>query len=158
LIVPFRSCLTISSFLVETIPNNLRQKYPPLYGIDQSPIHHITKYHQMASIEFITQRLPKHGSHRQQKSRPVREGVSTDSLKFQPAPSCPTLLRPAGGPPPKGPYGRLGGGLRPSSSPLDTPSRTVLEKSTNRFFATLFKSFALVSNSNLFRSAIKTRS
>jgi hypothetical protein len=34
------------------------------------------------------------------KFRPVREGVSTDSLKFHPAPPCPTLIRPAGGPPP----------------------------------------------------------
>jgi hypothetical protein len=48
--------------------------------------------------------------------RPVREGVFTDSLKFLPAPPCPTLIRPAGGPPPK----------RPSSSPLDTPRRTGL--------------------------------
>jgi hypothetical protein len=51
--------------------------------------------------------------------RPVREGVSTDSLKFHPALPCPTLLSPAGGPPLKRPYGCL----RPSSSLLDTPSR-----------------------------------
>jgi hypothetical protein len=48
----------------------------------------------------------------------VREGVSTDSLKFHLAPPCPTHIRPAGGPPPK----------RPSSSPLDTPSRTGLAR------------------------------
>jgi hypothetical protein len=37
------------------------------------------------------------------KARPVREVVSTDSLKFHPAPPYPTLLRPAGGqPPPNG--------------------------------------------------------
>jgi uncharacterized membrane protein YagU involved in acid resistance len=54
-------------------------------------------------------------------SRPVREGVSTDSLKFHPAPPSPTLLCPAGGPPPNG--------LQPSSSPLDTPSRTGLNDS-----------------------------
>jgi hypothetical protein len=48
--------------------------------------------------------------------RPIREGVSTDSLKFHMGPPCPTLIRPAGGPPPK----------RPSSSPLDTPCRTGL--------------------------------
>jgi len=41
--------------------------------------------------------------------RPVREGVSTDSLKFHVGPPCPTLIRPAGEPPPKRPYGRLGG-------------------------------------------------
>jgi RNA recognition motif-containing protein len=39
--------------------------------------------------------------------RPVREGVSTDSLKFHLGPPCPTLLRPTGGPPPKQPYSRL---------------------------------------------------
>jgi hypothetical protein len=47
-------------------------------------------------------------------TRAVREGVSTDSLKFYAGPPCPTLTRPAGGPPPKRPY------------PLDTPSRTGL--------------------------------
>jgi hypothetical protein len=35
-------------------------------------------------------------------------GVSTYSLKFHAGP--PTLIRPAGRPPPKRPYGRLGGG------------------------------------------------
>jgi hypothetical protein len=45
--------------------------------------------------------------------RPVREEVSTDSLKFHPAPPCPTLLRPVGGPPPKRPYGCLGGVAHP---------------------------------------------
>jgi hypothetical protein len=55
--------------------------------------------------------------------RPIREGLSLESLKFHPAPPCPTLLCPAGRPPPKRPYGRLGGGLWPSSSSLDTPSR-----------------------------------
>jgi hypothetical protein len=40
-------------------------------------------------------------------TRPVREGVSTDSLKFHADPPCPTLIRPAGGPPPKRPNGRL---------------------------------------------------
>jgi hypothetical protein len=45
-----------------------------------------------------------------EKVRPVREGVSTDSLKFHAGPPCPTLIRPAGGPLPKRPYGRLGGG------------------------------------------------
>jgi hypothetical protein len=29
------------------------------------------------------------------RSRPVREGVSTDSLKFYAGPPCPTLIRPA---------------------------------------------------------------
>jgi hypothetical protein len=43
-------------------------------------------------------------------ARPVRERVPTDCLKFHPAPPCPILLRPAGGPPPKRPYGRLGVG------------------------------------------------
>jgi hypothetical protein len=60
--------------------------------------------------------------------RPVREGVSTVSLKFHAGLPCPTFIRPAGGPPPKRPCGHLGaGGLRRSSSPLDTPSRTGLE-------------------------------
>jgi hypothetical protein len=49
-------------------------------------------------------------------SRPVREGVSTDGQNFHPGPPCPTLIRPAGGPPPKRPYGRVDS-LRPSSSP-----------------------------------------
>jgi hypothetical protein len=57
--------------------------------------------------EWINERLPVslRGS---PWIRPVREGVSTDSLKFHPGPPCPTLLRPAGGPPPKRPYGHLG--------------------------------------------------
>jgi hypothetical protein len=33
-----------------------------------------------------------------------------DSLKFHPGPTCPTLLRPSGGPAPKRPYGCLRGG------------------------------------------------
>jgi hypothetical protein len=37
--------------------------------------------------------------------RPVREGVTTDSLKFHPGPPCPTLIRPAGGPPTKRHFG-----------------------------------------------------
>jgi hypothetical protein len=36
-------------------------------------------------------------------------------------PPCPTPLRPAGGPPLKRPHGCFRGGLRPSSTPLDTP-------------------------------------
>jgi hypothetical protein len=48
--------------------------------------------------------------------RPVREGVSTESLKFHAGPPCPTLICPAVG-------------LRPSSSPLDTPSHTGLSLS-----------------------------
>jgi hypothetical protein len=52
---------------------------------------------------------------------PVREGVSTDYLKFHFGPPCPTLIRPADGPPSK----------RPSSSPLDTPSRTGLASATH---------------------------
>jgi hypothetical protein len=40
----------------------------------------------------------------------VWQGVAMDSLKFHPGPPCPTLLRPAGGPPPKRPYSRFGGG------------------------------------------------
>jgi hypothetical protein len=43
-------------------------------------------------------------------ARPVWKGVSTDSLKFHPGPPCPTLLRPAGGPPPTRPYCRFWGG------------------------------------------------
>jgi hypothetical protein len=41
---------------------------------------------------------------------PVREGVSTDSLKFHAGPPCLTLICPVGRPPPKRPYGHLGGG------------------------------------------------
>jgi hypothetical protein len=52
----------------------------------------------------------------------VWQGISTNSLKFHPGPSCPTLLRPAGGPSPKRPYGCFWGGLRPFSTPLDTPA------------------------------------
>jgi hypothetical protein len=44
------------------------------------------------------------------KLRPVRQGVSTDSLKFHPGPPCPTLLRPVGGPPLKQFSDCLGGG------------------------------------------------
>jgi hypothetical protein len=33
------------------------------------------------------------------------QGVTMDSLKFHPGPPCPTLLRPAGGPPLKRPCG-----------------------------------------------------
>jgi hypothetical protein len=57
---------------------------------------------------------------------PYGKEYPTDSLKFHAGPPCPTLIRAAGGPPYKWPYGCLGGGLRPSSSPLDTPSRTGL--------------------------------
>jgi hypothetical protein len=63
--------------------------------------------------------------------RAVREGVSTDSLKFHAGPPCPTLICPAGGPPPQmalWPFGgwpaHRAGSLWPSYSPLDTPSRT----------------------------------
>jgi hypothetical protein len=55
-------------------------------------------------------------------TRPVREGVSTDGQKFHAGPPCPTLICPAGRAPRKRPHGCLGGGLRPSSSPLDTPT------------------------------------
>jgi hypothetical protein len=43
-------------------------------------------------------------------NRLVWQGVSMDSLKFHLSLPCPTLLRPAGGPPPKWPYGCFGGG------------------------------------------------
>jgi hypothetical protein len=44
--------------------------------------------------------------------------VAMDSLKFHPGPPCPTLLRPAGGPPARWlVYGRV-------IPPLDTPSHT----------------------------------
>jgi hypothetical protein len=68
--------------------------------------------------------------HAGQHAGPYGKGVSTDSLEFNAGPPCPTLIRPAGGPPPKRPFwgwpARRVGGLRPSSSPLDTPSRTGL--------------------------------
>jgi hypothetical protein len=41
----------------------------------------------------------------------VWEGVSMDSLQFHPGPPCFTLLRPAGGPPLKQPYGCFRRGL-----------------------------------------------
>jgi hypothetical protein len=41
----------------------------------------------------------------------VRQGVAMDSLKFYPGPICPTLLRPAGGPPLKRPNGHFRGDL-----------------------------------------------
>jgi hypothetical protein len=43
--------------------------------------------------------------------RSAWQEVSTDSLKFHLGPPCPTLLRPAGGPPLKRPYSRFWGGL-----------------------------------------------
>jgi hypothetical protein len=53
----------------------------------------------------------------------VWHGVAMDSLKFHPSLPCPTLLRPAGGPPLKW-QARRAGGLQPSSTPLGTPRRT----------------------------------
>jgi hypothetical protein len=50
----------------------------------------------------------------------VWQGVTMDSVKFHPGPPCPTLLRPAGGPPQGWPACRVGG-LRQSYTPLDTP-------------------------------------
>jgi hypothetical protein len=61
----------------------------------------------------------------------VREGVSTDSLKFHPALPCPTLLRPAGG-------------LQPSSSPLDTPSRTGLNRTLHLLHPIAFSTFNFI--------------
>jgi hypothetical protein len=40
-------------------------------------------------------------------SRPVWQGVSTDSLKFHPGQLCPTLLRSTAGPPSSRPHGRF---------------------------------------------------
>jgi hypothetical protein len=39
----------------------------------------------------------------------VWQGVAMDSLKYHQGPPCPTLLRPAGGPPLKQPYGHFRG-------------------------------------------------
>jgi hypothetical protein len=39
----------------------------------------------------------------------VGQGLAMDSIKFYPGPPCLTLLRPAGGPPLKRPYGRFKG-------------------------------------------------
>jgi hypothetical protein len=55
----------------------------------------------------------------------VWEGVAMNSLKFHPRLLCPTLLRPACGPPLKQPY-RGAGGMWSSSTHLDTPLRTPL--------------------------------
>jgi hypothetical protein len=40
-------------------------------------------------------------------TRSIWQGVSTDSLKFHPGLQCPSIPRPAGGPPSKRPYGRF---------------------------------------------------
>jgi hypothetical protein len=53
----------------------------------------------------------------------IWQGVSMDSHKFHTGPPSPTLLRPAGGPRLKWPYGRFMGGL-PSSTHSDTLRRT----------------------------------
>jgi len=53
----------------------------------------------------------------------VWQGVTMDSLKYHLGPPCPTLLRTAGRPPLKRPYGGAGS-LRPSSTLLDTQRRT----------------------------------
>jgi hypothetical protein len=65
-------------------------------------------------------------------ARPVREGVSTDSLEFS-GPAMPNPYTPCGQATPQTALRLFGGwptrkavGLRPSSSPLDTPSRTAL--------------------------------
>jgi hypothetical protein len=42
-------------------------------------------------------------------NRPVWQGVSMDSLNLHLGPPYPTLLRPAGGPPPKRPYNHFWG-------------------------------------------------
>jgi hypothetical protein len=70
----------------------------------------------------------------------IWEGVAMDSLKFHPGPPpCPTLLRPAGGPPLKLLYGCFKGspptGL--SSTPLDTHA-VRLYKLPNQFFWNTF--------------------
>jgi hypothetical protein len=44
-------------------------------------------------------------------ARPVLQRVSTDTLMFHPGPPSPAFLHPVGGPPPKRPYGRFGGGM-----------------------------------------------
>jgi hypothetical protein len=54
-------------------------------------------------------------------SRPVREGVSTDSLRFHAGPAMPNPYTPCGWATPQ-----TAVALWPSSSPLDTPSRTSL--------------------------------
>jgi hypothetical protein len=41
----------------------------------------------------------------------VWQGVVMEKLEFHPSPPCPTLLRPAGGPSLKWPYGRFRDGL-----------------------------------------------
>jgi hypothetical protein len=52
----------------------------------------------------------------------VEQGVAMESLKFHPGP---TFLRPANGPPQGCPAHRAGG-LRPSSTPLDTRCRKLM--------------------------------
>jgi hypothetical protein len=69
----------------------------------------------------------------------VWQGVALDSLKFHPSLPCHTQQRPAGGPPLKRPYVCFRGGLRLSSTPLDTPRRTSMV-----FFT--FKSSSLFSS------------
>jgi hypothetical protein len=65
--------------------------------------------------------------------RPIWQGIFMDSLKFHPGLSSLTLLRPVGRPARKtalwpflGWPAHRTGGLRPSSTPLDTPCRTSL--------------------------------
>jgi hypothetical protein len=47
----------------------------------------------------------------------VWQGVAIDCLKFYPGPPCPPLLRPAGGPPLKRPYGRFRSGTPADGRP-----------------------------------------
>jgi hypothetical protein len=59
--------------------------------------------------------------------------------KVSPGPAKPDLSTPCGRATPKRPYGCLGGGLRPSSSPLDTPRRTgLLERREWSYFFSNF--------------------
>jgi hypothetical protein len=51
-----------------------------------------------------------HSNWKIKKAMGVWQGVAMDSLQFYPGPPWPTLLRPAGGPPPKRSYGRFKGG------------------------------------------------
>jgi hypothetical protein len=80
-------------------------------SIVHSPLCLITKVRRIDSLPIVIY-------------RGVWQGVAMDFLKFYPDPPCPTLLRLAGGPHLKRPDGRFRGGLRPSSTRLNTLRRT----------------------------------
>jgi hypothetical protein len=88
--------------------------------------------------------------------RPVRQRVSTDSLKFHPGPLCPTFLRPVGGPPPKRTYaGRAALAVfYPLGYPIPygPPQRHVMPRETHNVTPWIFQGFLLFLPSSSFES------